>query len=208
MVLQGHLGFQDYALAKWFHHVNAFMDTGKEIIERRDDVSSPPAREDVVNLLKEITNALEDFRGTHGNDWDDKVANDCIQKCKVFEGESFYDDLLATAGHIYAFHQKGFDARHEISIDGLAKALKRNRDLLEELPTKLNQSELAVYRQFYDDERKYKCTKITCAYFSEGYKDSKARKRHLAMHDRPFQCDVLGCVGAEMGFPNNKDLEK
>jgi hypothetical protein len=208
MVLDGQLGFQDYAMSKWYHHVNAVMDRGKEIIKRRDEGKSPHAREDVNNLLEEMATALDDFRATHGNNWDDKVAEVCVQKCKIFEGEDFYDDLVATTGHIYSFHNKGFEARHEISIKGLAAALERNRDLLEELPSKLNQTELAVYRQFHDDERRFKCKKITCIYFSEGFKDPKARKRHIDMHNRPYQCDVLGCVGAEMGFPNRKDLEK
>lgn len=208
VVLAGHLGFQDYAIAKWFHHVNAFIDKGKDVMERRDEGSTPSVREDVDKLLRELTAALEDFRSTFGDDWDDNFAEYCMQKCQPFEGEEFYDDLVEVAGHIHASHKKGFEARHDISIAGLKAALERNRKLLEELPPKLSKTELATYRQFYDDERRFKCNKITCDYFWGGFKDHKARKRHINMHDRPYQCDVVGCVGFEMGFPNNTDLEK
>ncbi|KAF2866462.1 hypothetical protein BDV95DRAFT_583928 [Massariosphaeria phaeospora] len=45
-------------------------------------------------------------------------------------------------------------------------------------------------------------------YFSEGFKDAKAKKRHINLHDRPFQCEVPDCIGAANGFANSKDLEK
>jgi hypothetical protein len=198
--LQGHLGFQDYAIAKWYQHVNAFIDSGKDLVSIGLGVDA---------LLREISVALDDFLSVYDEEsWDESVAEDCLKKCDTFHNEDFYDNLIVVAGHIYAFQKKGFEARHVVSIKGLATALERNRTLLEDLPKTLSSSELTVYRQFYDDERRFKCTKITCAYFSEGFKDAKTRKKHLNLHDRPFQCEVSDCVAAEIGFSNSKDLEK
>jgi hypothetical protein len=197
--LEGYLAFQDYAVAKWFHHVTAFIDTGPSLLNEGVNV---------LKLLQEISVALDDFLTRYDENWDAHIVEECRDKCSDFKSENFYDNLVAVASHIYTFQKKGFDARHVISIKSLADALERNRKLLEELPKELKGSELETYRQFYDDTHRYKCTKITCQYFSEGFKDAKTRKRHVNLHDRPFHCEVLSCLGAESGFTNANDLEK
>lgn len=161
-----------------------------------------------LGLLEEISYALDDFLTRYDENWDAHIVEECKDKCSGFKSEGFYENLVAVASHIYTFQKKGFDARHVVSIKSLADALERNRKLLEELPKNLKGTELEKYRQFYDDEHRYKCTKITCMYFSEGFKDAKTRKRHVNLHDRPFHCEVLGCLGAESGFTNANDLEK
>jgi hypothetical protein len=197
--LEGHLAFQDYAVAKWFYHVNAFIDTGPSLLNKQSGDS---------RLLQEISYALDDFLTRYDENWDAHIVEECKDKCSGFKNEDFYENLVAVASHIYTFQKKGFDARHVVSIKSLANAIERNRKLLEELPKNLRGTELEQYRQFYDDEHRYKCTKITCMYFAEGFKDAKTRKRHVNLHDRPFHCEVLGCLGAESGFTNANDLEK
>lgn len=202
--LEGHLAFQDYAVAKWFHHVNAFINSGQLLLSSGLDVSA---------RLEEISIALDDFLTRYDDEnWDVGIVPDCREKCKIFANQPFYDNLVAVASHIYTFQKKGFDARHVVSIKSLAAALERNRNLLEELPKKLekgnNTEDMKKYREFYDEERKFKCTKITCIYFSEGFKDAKSRRRHINLHDRPYQCEASDCLATEYGFSNSKDLEK
>jgi hypothetical protein len=198
-MLQGHFAFQDYAVAKWSHHVNAFINTGKYLLQR-----GPEGYEH----LQEISHAIDEFLCRYNDEnFHDSIVNECRENCKVFEGEDFYADLVALTSHIYTFQKKGFEARHKVSIKSLETVLERNRRLLEELPPKLNGTELDIFRQFYDDERRFKCTQITCMYFSEGFKTAKLRKRHVELHLRPYRCEVPDCLGAE-GFANSKDLEK
>jgi hypothetical protein len=204
--LTGALGFQDYAIAKWFHHVLAFIAAGADLIKRRDKDALSNSRNNTNDLLRELTDALDDFSNTYGDEWGETTTEHCKDKCKAFVNEELYDHLLPIAQHIYTFQLDKH--RQNVSIKGLAVALERNRALLEELPSKLDSSALAIYRQFYDDERRYKCNRITCIYFSEGFRDAKSRRHHLNMHDRPFRCEFLGCPGAEMGFWGNKELEK
>ncbi|KAF2128362.1 C2H2 domain-containing protein [Dothidotthia symphoricarpi CBS 119687] len=199
LTLEGHFGFQDYAVAKWFHHVNAFVNTGQRLLGEANDLDT---------RLEALSHALDDFMARYDEvDWDDGLVEECKTSCMVFQALPLYENLLLLSSHIYAFQKKGFEARHKVSIKGLDSALQRNRKVLEDLPKQLSTSELVLYRQFYDEERRYKCTKITCRYFSEGFKDEKARKRHVNIHERPFQCEVSDCLGAE-GFANPKDLEK
>lgn len=210
LALEGQLAFQDYAVAKWFHHVNAFVDSGKELLkiefEIRHSLSELPEQR---SPLEEIAIALENFISQYSDEeWDDpkNIVDDCKENCKIFEDQDFYDDLVAVTSHIYKFQKKGFNARHIVSIKGLANALERNRSLLEDIS--LDSQEKTTFEQFYDNERKFKCPKITCMYFSEGFKDAKIRKKHVNIHERPFQCEVLDCLGAEYGFTSSNDLEK
>ncbi|KAF2474163.1 C2H2 domain-containing protein [Lindgomyces ingoldianus] len=199
-ILQGHLAFQDYAVAKWFHHVNAFIHSGNDLLTKGNDV---PTR------LSEIAVALEDFTMRYDEEaWHDNILPQCEEKCKVFQREIFFNTLAAVASHIFKFQEKGFKARHVVSIQSLSKALERNREILEGLPPKLSASELAIFRQFYDDEKIFKCPKVTCRYFSEGFKDLESRKRHVNVHDRPFQCTASQCFATECGFSNKNDLDK
>lgn len=209
LTMDGYLGFQDYAIAKWFHHVNAFVDAGKDLLKRESEIQ--PILPEQPRPLDELAIALEDFTMQYDDeDWHqpEKIVAECAENCKIFEDQDFYENLVAVTSHIYTFQKKGFDARHIVSIKSLAAVLDRNRTLLERLPPTLNSQELATFKQFYDDERRFKCPKITCRYFSEGFKDAKTRKRHVNIHERPFNCEASDCIGAEYGFANSKDLEK
>jgi hypothetical protein len=200
--LDGSLAFQDYAIAKWFHHVNAWVLSGTKFLEEA------PNR---VALLDDILHAMREFMMRYREvDWAEGLVDDCKTKCRVFEHLDLYEHVVQLTSHIYTFQQKGFEAQHKISIGDLSEALNRNRQILEEFhkakpgPTA---EEKTAYSRFYNDKRRYKCTRITCRYFSEGFKDEKSRKRHVNIHERPYQCEIPDCVGAE-GFVNVKDLEK
>jgi hypothetical protein len=198
-MLNGHFAFQDYAVAKWAHHVNAFISTGKDLLQE-----SSHGHERVL----EISHAIDEFLTRYNDEeFHGLIVDECRENCKVFEGEDFYNDLVALTSHIYTFQKKGFEARHKVSIKALETVLERNRKLLEDFTPTANSDELEVFRQFYDDERRFKCTQITCMYFSEGFKTVKSRKRHVELHQRPYRCEVTDCLGAE-GFANSKDLER
>ncbi|KAI4681506.1 hypothetical protein J4E81_009864 [Alternaria sp. BMP 2799] len=201
-VLDGSIAFQDYAIAKWFHHVNAWVGQGERFLDEANDVAGQ---------LQSIFKAMDDFMTRYGDvDWSNGLVDDCKAKCRVFEHLDLHDHLVGLTSHIYTFQQKGFDAQHKISIEDISKALDRNRKALEIFPKSKpgpTAHEKEAYKRFYDEERRFKCTRITCRYFSEGFKDEKARNRHVNIHERPFQCEVPDCLGAE-GFANAKDLER
>ena len=201
-VLDGSLAFQDYAIANWFRHVNAWVENGARFLEEAVD---QPAK------LQQFSMAMEEFMSRY-NDvfWKSDLLGVCKAECRVFEHHGFFEDLVRLTSHIRLFQQKGFESQHKISINDLYEAMRRNRLILEVFPDSdpsPNPDEIRVYRTFYDEERRFKCTRITCRYFSEGFKDDETRRRHVNIHERPFQCDIPDCVGAE-GFVNAKDLEK
>jgi hypothetical protein len=147
--------------------------------------------------------------------YDDDILQSSIidmaeQDCEPFRKYRFYENLLHVWNHIYRHHEKGSEVRNDISIKALSDALFRNRKLLEDLPS-LNLPSYSAENKnlstFYGDKR-FKCPKITCFYFHEGFKDAKSRDQHINRHDRPFNCIFPDCSIAEFGFASNKDLEK
>jgi hypothetical protein len=197
MMLKGHFAFQDYAVAKWFHHVNAFVNNGQRFLDEAIDSDGQ---------LTMLSGAIDEFMSRYEEvDWDNGRVQNCTSTCKVFESHLLHENLLLLTSHIYTFQQKGFEARHKISIKSLNTALERNRKLLEETKD-ISKPEMAAYSRFYDEKKRFKCTKITCRYFSQGFTDAKAKKRHIGIHERPYQCEVSDCLGAE-GFANEKDLK-
>ncbi|PSN71159.1 hypothetical protein BS50DRAFT_546300 [Corynespora cassiicola Philippines] len=199
-ILDGYLVLQDYAISKWPYHVNAF-------IERAGELDGQSDREE---RLERFANALNDFMQRYQEDeeWEEQNVPECERKCARFENDDFYDRLLQLVSHIFKYYIKGSEARHKISLGSLQEALDRNRKLLEEFPSSLKGKDLERYREFHDDVRRYKCARITCRFFSEGFKDSKAQKKHHNIHERPFHCDAPSCLGSDLGFSNNPDLEK
>lgn len=199
LMLEGHFAFQDYAVAKWFHHVNAFVEKGQDFL----DQAVAPA-----HLLRQLAMALDNFMALYSEeDWEKGLVQECRRTCEKFQQYSdLHDSLVLLTSHIYTFQQKGFEARHKISINSLALTLERNRKLLETPKSKLSQSEQAAYAKFYDSEKRYKCTKITCRYFSQGFREARAKKRHINIHDRPYQCEVADCLGGE-GFAHERDFK-
>ncbi|KAH7122481.1 C2H2 domain-containing protein [Dendryphion nanum] len=205
LAMEGHLAFQDYAVAKWFFHVNDFVQKGGAFVQNGGNIFSTGFHEVTSNLGEVIDEFMMKYES---EEWSENHVPDCAESCNAFEKDIFYDHLMSLTSHIYTFQKKGFEARHKISIGQLAEAFQRNRKLLEELPDKLDERELKVYEQFYDHTNRYKCPRITCMYFFQGFKDHKSRKKHVNIHDRPFQCDASECIASECGFANSKDLEK
>jgi Zinc finger, C2H2 type len=198
--LKGYFAFQDYAIAKWFHHFLAMVDEGKDLLSGGDDNQA---------ALEEVGLALDDFANSYEEDILHEVTDSKSEEaCRAFNGCGFYDTLLSVWSHIYRHQNKGYEARNDVSIKALSKSLTSSRKLIEGLPSSDKYSgQLQNLDSFYGEKR-YKCTKLNCFYFHEGFKDAKSRDTHINRHDRPFNCDVPDCSIAEFGLSSNKDLER
>jgi DNA-directed RNA polymerase subunit RPC12/RpoP len=196
----GYFAFQDYAVAKWGHHLRATVDMGLDLLSDHPDN---------VVALYDIEAALYDFIDVYDNDgtFAEPPVPAAKEACKIFERRGFYENLLYLWSHITQHQQKGPEFRNEISLKDLGLALMRNREILETLPHSNGSSHAADLNVFYGDKA-FKCPKVTCHYFHEGFKDANSRETHIRRHDRPYNCTVADCLGAESGFSSNKDLEK
>jgi hypothetical protein len=198
---KGYFAFQDYAIANWSQHFSAMVRAGQDLLA----VSSH-----MKDAIQDLECALDEFASNYEDDiLQEAVLVSSEEACEAFRRCNSYDTLQSVWSHIYRHQEKGFEARDDVSLKGLSDVLARNRKLLEDLSSSANcsfskQNDLC---SFYGDKR-YKCPKLTCFYFHEGFKDSKSRKEHINRHDRPFRCTFPDCSVAEFGFGSSNDLGK
>jgi len=191
-ILNGYLAFQDYAISMWSEHVHAVVEILKD--------TSP----DDSDSIPKLERALSDFRCRYDAEIDGQDVCEIAERdCQVYGNEVFYEDLLYIWNHICRHQSKGVIAKDDISLVALREVVKRNRNLMESLPD----AEFGSLTEFYGNNR-YKCPKLRCFYFSEGFEDMSRRDKHTYRHDRPFRCEVLGCTIAELGYSSNAELER
>ena len=201
-VSNGILSLQEYAVSKGLEHVRAVIDKAPHLSTSDMDTTA---------AMDEFEIALDEFSDRYEVELLHAPINEmAVKGCAPFKSCAFYENLLYVWSHIYQQTQKGSVARNDVSIKSLGSALKRNRKLLEDLSSAKIPSERQEREalNLYSGENLFKCEKLTCFYFHEGFKDAKKRQKHMNRHDRPFDCDFPDCSIAEFGFTSNKDLEK
>ncbi|KAI3328988.1 hypothetical protein HD806DRAFT_268528 [Xylariaceae sp. AK1471] len=209
-IKQGHYAFQDYALAKWGHHLAAFIESGPNLLHRLAlrQGECEPGVNCVDDLLLSLSRAFSQFAGVYHSDLvvtddaGDRIVR-ATEECRAFDGYDFYDDLVNIWAH-FSSHQKAhFKELNKVSLPSLATASQQIRTMLDSLST-AQQKEL---EDLYGDCI-FKCDRVTCDYFYEGFETKERRDAHLQRHDRPYHCPVSGCSVAAFGFSTNKDREK
>lgn len=141
----------------------------------------------------------------------DQEEVDPADACKPFLGRPFYPDLVEVWTHILNHRKAGYKERYKVSLPLLDTALERARGKIESLAQK--------YETFRDEakmnrlvnlygERYFKCQRITCDFFHEGFETKGELDSHSNRHDRPYHCPVDACSMQPFGFSTNKDKDK
>lgn len=165
------------------------------------------AESDIEETMQELGNALNDFTENFEEEFvQGEIVHTSEKACKAFQQRNFHASLQAVWSHVDRHQNKGLAARNNVSLEILSKTFTRNRELLEELTSSRN-CPSDVLDCFYGDKR-YKCPKLTCFYFHEGFKDAKSRDLHKNRHDRPYQCTFPNCTLVEFGFRSSNELGK
>lgn len=198
LLQEGYFAFQDYAIAHWPDHLLAFFETsadaahGKSIVEHE----TSDAFLLFANRFYADLSALP-------------VDQNSFPDCDRFQSFDCFPIMISLWRHAKSFKGLFDDRRDEVSLPSLGRNLKRNRAILEgflESVTKSG-SELATLRIFYGDHW-YKCSKLSCYYFHEGFATRSVRQAHYDRHDRPFRCEEEDCPSATIGFGSLKELGK
>jgi hypothetical protein len=186
-IREGYYGFLDYAIVNWVHH---FADSGIA------DTEAP--------VVEEVAECLESFLDIHFTPGakSPTPTQSITRILEPFRTHQVYDRLetafIATRAQVTSYTSAAAD---NLAVD-LSKVLLRLREKLENLePHGQDLSELYGSKLF-------KCPRLSCDYFVDGFATAKDRERHLAKHERAFQCDVENCSHPVSGYPTQKDLDK
>ena len=198
---RGWFSFQDYACSQWHSHVATVIMACRDLFF---DEHHGQEHEEMFG------SALHDFIETHRGELTTELHPDFEQissELARFSRLSFHGNLLLLWNHIYT-HQKGtYDDRNTVGIAQLDKALLENRSTLEEHFKPSSEACLGDTIGDYYGPNLFKCKRVLCKFFYQGYDRKKDRETHDSRHVRPFLCPV-NCSLAPIGFSSNKDKER
>lgn len=53
----------------------------------------------------------------------------------------------------------------------------------------------------------FKCDRILCSFYNQGFATSSERDRHIQIHSRLYKCPELSCLFADLGLQTSRDLQ-
>jgi hypothetical protein len=188
-MVRGDLGFQDYAISAWFMHV-------KQLIEGKDDFLADQ------ELITRLTRIIDGFVQFYPDAFPPiSSSHNSYQDCSAFRYYPFYESLARVWSHIISAQRKDIVSRNNVSIALLGQTLVRNRQLLESMAM---EEETGLAMQY--GLNIFRCPKILCFYFHEGFQSAVTRDNHVNSHERPHHCTVTNCSTGGMGFASKTAL--
>ncbi|KAL4879458.1 hypothetical protein BJY04DRAFT_220054 [Aspergillus karnatakaensis] len=191
-LLKGFYAFYDYVSVYWaIHLMLAVSDSNlgdeklndlRELLEKFIDMRWVRMPKPKPRDLKRISTALERIKPS---------SKDKDEKCTQAVG--------------WAKKQTGPEGtvpNPDFEPLDLCQVTNKLRSACENLPREDSEG----LQVFYGTKR-FKCRRLNCYYYHEGFRTHRERKRHTNKHDRPFLCTVSGCPMELHGYPTDKELK-
>ncbi|KAF2088965.1 hypothetical protein K490DRAFT_37933 [Saccharata proteae CBS 121410] len=193
VLLQGCYIFYDYAVAHWAGHLEAAVE----------QASDP-------NALTELAETVENFLSIHFRNPDDSLTiltpvYDRLQPLLSYDFLDFGSLVQAVAAFKKESATYG-DTWENRTLDLSAMTLQL-REFSENLVTPSTISASRSRLQTLYGKNLFKCPKINCQFFYQGYYTKVERDEHVAKHSRAFLCSVSGCPHATLGFASAPELK-
>jgi hypothetical protein len=188
--------FYDYASACWAMHLQAGIPNVGE--------------GDKLGLLLET---LEPFIKLHWSSTPKSLkvsakAHASLSPVKVEASSEFYDSISQAV----EWSRKQLGPRcvgpsQDEALD-LWQVTEKIRSVLEAMHSRsLPETEAQKLRQFYGSNW-FKCPRISCHYYHQGFSTANKRKHHVDRHERPFLCVFDGCQMKLFGCLTEDELKK
>jgi ankyrin repeat protein len=192
-VIEGCFAFMDYAVVYWPEHL------------RRCLHSVEPDSQAFGTLVGIVRVFLaKHYVRTKGQPFKSKKLSETFQH---FSEEDFFERLIevvSSAENQMKTHSKEVCKESPLNLLGQAT---RIRSSMEEMSVRSDPQQKQKLQTLYGSTL-FKCARVSCKYFYEGFPGHPERDRHFAMHERAFCCAYPGCHIALLGFKSEKDLTK
>jgi hypothetical protein len=187
----GTFAFFEYALSSWTAHLEHTLD-------KRDTSVSPPASLERVLQAFFHMHWMPAKRQTRPP----KRIQELADRMVDFEDSA---KIKASLSSVHCLMTNNLSDMEVFYTLDLFSFLTRVRAIIEELST---QPDIGFeMRQFYGQQL-YKCPRIYCMFFHEGFADLAQRSSHVERHDRSHFCKITGCLYATLGYPKADDLAR
>lgn len=191
-IMSGVHAFYDYASACWALH----LQTG---------IPSP----DTGDELDHLQETLETFIELH---WSSTpkylpIPKKVQESLSPIKSSEFYDKMSQAV----VWSRKQLSSHCQIpspeeALD-LWQVTERIRSVLEQMHSDLPlEDEAQKLYQFYGTNW-FKCSRISCYYYHQGFSSATQKKHHIDRHDRPFLCVIDGCPMHNFGCTTENELK-
>lgn len=196
-LLSGYYSFYEYAVASWVHHLMAWLS------EKHHDEAN----------MAELEETLGPFLDQHSSDEcpPSNVSNQMHDKLQVVRHFDFYDSLMQAVvwsrkQFLVVDNPKNDDqTAHQLDFPSITQHV---RSLLEDTVRAGLTPEAGAALELYYGNKWFRCPRIHCRHFYDGFTAQEDRDKHVARHERAYMCTFDGCPVAIIGCVSKKDLDK
>lgn len=195
-VLNGTCAFAAYAFVSWAHHLLACEDLD---LANTGDQRTAEAK----TLLTESLDAFLDmhYRQPQKKPKVPKSVVACIKTLRRPDLQEKLLDALASIVSATTHEVRGLKAFTALELFDVLPAVEAQ---LEELAVKPEHQPIL---QHYYGNKPFKCPRLYCDWYLEGFGTSKERDDHVQKHLRSFYCEHHGCLHARIGCVTKKELD-
>jgi len=204
-LLHGYYAFLDYALVYWCRHLEKALAA----------IPTPTG-----STVADLSEAIEVFLDLH---WTEPNVEPTVYKglrksLRVLCDYSYFDRLVvavAVAKKQLVTHERPSEAEQALDLVNIRAKV---RDVLESmiLNENLRAKEdhvnisrgTALKLQDIYGPNHFKCSRISCKFFYQGFDSKSKRDEHIAKHDRMFFCSFPGCPMSSLGCVSAADLQR
>lgn len=196
LVLGGYYGFMDYAAAHWVRHVEEAASSA----DKEDAMIKDLAESLTVLLDMHFTAPAKQLPISQGNK----------ERLQVFESLSRFHDLeqaVVWARKELTFFGETRDSERALNIGVVVGEVRS------ELECAIDDARTGSAKDAHDLEAMYgpkpfKCSRLSCRYFYDGFATAQQRDQHHDKHLLPFRCTVVGCPRSSLGMTSETELGK
>lgn len=192
----GFYAFLDYSTACWVIHLQSGLIKSEIDLEKR--------------LLDETAETIDMFVKAHWSTAPKKLPvpkriKDWLEPFTTCES---FDEIAQAV--VWSKWQLGINSQTP-SDDEALDLWKRVQKVREVLTTITTSSSALINRKSLEDfygQKHFKCPRISCFYYHEGFQTERERNSHVEKHERPFLCVVSTCLSAKFGYSSRSELTR
>lgn len=189
-LLSGRYSFYEYAVACWIPHLMSWLST-----ENPDN-----------NSIAELQETIEQFLDQHVSKSCPKspISKTMHDKLRLLHGLDNYDSLAQTV--VWSRKQLLIEKcdSEEANLLNFPDITSHMRCTLENMSMEALTPESKAALELYYGKKWFKCPRIYCRHFYDGFQSRENRDQHVRRHERAYTCTFDGCPTA----PSAVCLEK
>lgn len=188
---KGHYAFANYAIVHWADHLLTAVELGLG-----------------GHQLDRLTKSIKKFLDSHfvqqqPSEWAPDVYKSTLQ---VFSLQSFFINLVQSVALLNLRRNPGLMKKHDEQLPEVTDNNLNIEEVLRDIREAIERFSNTSKIEEYYGNKLFKCDRIDCSSFYEGFLDSHAAQEHIKKHSHRWYCTVQGCASGADGFASNARL--